>query len=85
MSLEAGLVRENMMPKKIYLPPDATDSGVEITWTPSGQRLDVSGWYEHCAGLEGGSMSLRDFFDALDITEKDCAKAWGTPAIRKQP
>lgn len=64
------------MPTKIYLPADADRSGINITWTRSAQRIDVGGWYDSCVGLEGGSMSLKEFFDRLGITEKDCKKAF---------
>ena len=64
------------MPKTIYLPEDATRSGIDITWTPSANRIDISGWYDSCVGLDGASMLLRDFFERLGITEKDCQRVW---------
>jgi hypothetical protein len=64
------------MPKRIYIPKDAKHSGVDVTWTRSAQRLDIGGWYDSFVGIQGDSMTLREFFDALGITEKDCAKAW---------
>lgn len=64
------------MPKKIYLPDDADHSGIDITYTRSAQRIDVSGWYDSCVGLEGGLMTLKEFFSRLGITEKDCKKAF---------
>jgi hypothetical protein len=63
--------------KKIYLPPNATRSGIDIRWTPSAQRLDIGGWFDTFVGIEGDSMTLREFFDRLGISEKDCRKAWG--------
>ena len=67
------------MPKRIYIPQDASHSGIDITWTKSAQRIDIGGWYDSCVGLSGGSLMLREFFDQLGITEKDCAKAWKKP------
>ena len=64
------------MPKTIYLPEDATHSGIDVTWTPSARRIDISGWYDSCVGLEGESMLLREFFERLGITRKDCEKAF---------
>ena len=64
------------MPKTIYFPKDAIHTGIEITWVPSKQRLDVGGWYDTCVGIEDSSITLREFFDQLGIIEKDCAKAW---------
>jgi hypothetical protein len=64
------------MPKRLDLPGECRHSGIDITWTPSAQRLDVGGWYDSFVGLETHSLTLRQFFDELGITEKDCAKAF---------
>lgn len=64
------------MPIKIFLPEGADREGIDITWTPSAQRLDISGWYDSFVGIPGKSMTLREFFTKLNITEKDCKKAW---------
>lgn len=64
------------MPKQLILPKDATYSGIDVTWTPSAQRLDISGWYESYAGIQNSSLTLLEFFRELGITEKDCAKAF---------
>jgi hypothetical protein len=60
------------MPKTIYLPKDATYSGVDVTYTKSTQIISIGGWYDGCVGISGGSMTLEDFFKELGITEKDC-------------
>ncbi len=68
------------MPKTLWMPRDAVEirrsSGLDVTWTRRAQRLDFGGWYDSFVGIQGDSMTLREFFDALGITEKDCAKAW---------
>jgi hypothetical protein len=64
------------MPKRIDLTDEYAHSGIDITWTPTAQRLDIGGWYDSCVGLEGGSLTLRQFFEKLGITEKDCVKAF---------
>jgi hypothetical protein len=76
------------MPKKLWLPREATGpmsghSGLDVTWTKSAQRLDFGGWYDSWVGIPGDSLTLREFFDALGITESDCAKAWGRPVADK--
>ena len=73
------------MPKTIYLPERDYEgcSGIDVTWTPSAQRLDIGGWYDGCVGIESTSMSLRELFDALGITEKDCKRAWAR-AVTKE-
>lgn len=63
------------MPKTIYIPEDAQNSGIDITWTPSAGRLDIGGWYDTMVGIQSGSMSLAEFFAKLGITEKDVRKA----------
>ena len=67
------------MPKRIFLSQGAKHSGIDITWTPDTQRLAFGGWYDTCVGLAGGSFTLREFFDALGISARDCAKAWKPP------
>jgi hypothetical protein len=64
------------MPKRLDLTDSYRHSGIDITWTPSAQRLDVGGWYDSFVGLETHSLTLRQLFDELGITEKDCAKAF---------
>lgn len=67
------------MPKTLWLPREAKEpyrSGLDVTWTKTAQRLDFGGWYDSGVGIPGDSMTLREFFDALGITEKDCAAAW---------
>jgi len=66
------------MPKQVFFPRDSDhdSSGISITWTKTARRLDVSGWFDHCCGIGSDSMTLRQFFDLLGITEKDCAAAW---------
>lgn len=70
------------MPKTIYLPKRegpfaAKHSGIDITWTKTTHRIDIGGWYDSFVGIESTSMTLREFFDELGITERDCKKAWG--------
>ena len=67
------------MPKTLTLPRNKKydpSAGVEITWTPSANRLDINGWYDHFVHIEGESMSLSAFFLLLGITENDCKKAF---------
>jgi hypothetical protein len=67
------------MPKTVYFPisdDQRRNSGIDITWTKSRQSLWISGWYDSFVGIEGQSVSLREFFDLLGITEKDCRKAF---------
>ena len=67
------------MPKRLDLSNEWRNSGIDITWTPSAQRLVIGGWYDSCVGIESHKLTLREFFDKLGITEKDCAKAFKQP------
>lgn len=64
------------MPRRLDIAGERSTSGISITWTPTAQRLDISGWHSSFAGIEGDSFTLREFLDRLGITEKDCAKAF---------
>jgi hypothetical protein len=72
------------MPRRIDITREYASSGIDITWTPSAQRLDIGGWYHGCVGIEGDSFTLREFFDRLGISQKDCQKAFqSTPSRGK--
>jgi hypothetical protein len=60
----------------MFITNDGSDSGITVTWIPSRQRLDISGWFDSFVGIEGKSMFLSDFFKELGITERDCIKAF---------
>lgn len=66
----------NNMPKTLYIPENATQNGIDITFTPSQSKIDISGWYDSFVGIEGRSLSLRDFLDELGITLNHCKKAF---------
>jgi hypothetical protein len=51
-------------------------TAIDVTWTPSKQRLDFGGWFDSYVSLGWTRMTLREFFDYLGITENDCRKAW---------
>ena len=65
------------MPTTIKLTdPQYPRSGITITWTKTVRRLDIWGWYDHYVGIDGTSMTLGQFFKRLNITQKDCEKAF---------
>lgn len=64
------------MPRDLFLPFDATHSGIQLTWTKSSQTLRIGGWYDDFVGIQHTNLSLADFFKYLGITEKDCRKAF---------
>jgi hypothetical protein len=66
------------MPRRVDFPlgKDNWHSGITIEWVKTYQRLDIHGHYDSFVGIEGTSLTLREFFDLLGITERDCAKAF---------
>lgn len=67
------------MPKTLLLPlgEDARRySGIGITWTPSAGRLNISGWYDSCVGIQDTALTLAEFFTRLGITEGDVRRAF---------
>lgn len=64
------------MPKTIYIPSNASRQGIDITWTKTKATLRIGGWYDSFVGLAPADFTLRQFFDDLGITEKDCLNAW---------
>jgi hypothetical protein len=67
------------MPKTVYFPEPAGPrdrSGIAVEWTKTRGVLHISGWYDTYVGIQGTEISLREFFDRLGITSRDCAKAF---------
>ena len=63
------------MPKTIHL-CDNESEGISIIWTKSNRSLRISGWYDSFVGIPGKTLSLKEFFDSLGITEKDCVRVF---------
>jgi hypothetical protein len=71
------------MPTTVNFPPDKPNdlgfrptAAIEITWTPTRNRLDINGYYDGCVHIHGASMTLREFFDALGIDKRICDLAF---------
>ena len=64
------------MPVTIYIPQNAKNSGISITYTKTKKELWISGWYDSMVGIEGQGFTLRGFFEELGISKKDCLKVW---------
>ena len=56
-------------PKEILLGDE--ESGIGIEYIKSSKKLNIWGWYDDTVGIEGDSISLKDFCEKLGITEKD--------------
>jgi len=63
-------------PKTIYLPENASHTGIDITYIKSKSELRIGGWFDSMVGISGGSISLKDFFFKLGITKQQCVKAF---------
>ncbi len=64
------------MPNKIYLPNPTEDNGIVIVWKKKEHILSFSGWFDSFVEIEGGAISLEEFFKEIGITKKDCDKAF---------
>jgi len=66
------------MPRIIYFPPTAYDKteGVQASWHPSTQHLEIKDWHDTDATIKGESLSLSNFFYRLGITQDDCKRAF---------
>jgi hypothetical protein len=71
------------MPTTVYFPKESVHSGIDITWTKTRQSLSIGGWYDTFVGIANTEISLREFFDSLGITEKECIKAF--KAVKNDP
>lgn len=52
---------------------------VVIEYRKRSGLLAISGWYlvpYGAAGIDGEVLPLKEFFERLGITQKDCEKAW---------
>jgi hypothetical protein len=65
------------MPKTTYFPEGEGGkySAISITWTPSTQRISLSGYYDGCVGIGGTNLSLIEFLEKIGVKSKDVAKA----------
>lgn len=61
---------------KIYLPPGAKHSGIDITYQQKKNVLIIGGWYDGFVGIEPTLMPLAEFFKQLGITRADCERAF---------
>lgn len=62
--------------KKAIFPPDAQRSGIDVVYIQRRRTLRISGWYDSFVGIEPTEITLRDFFERLNITLKDCQSAF---------
>lgn len=53
-------------------------AGVDIAFIRAHQTIVIGGWYDHMVGIEAETLSLREFFARVGITERDCRKAFRT-------
>ena len=54
---------------------DCRYTGISIAFTKSRQSFSVSGWFDTCVGIEGGSLSLGEFCSAFGITPRMVERA----------
>ena len=59
-----------------YVPSDADRSGISVQYHVKARSLTIGGWYDSMVGLTSETISLRQFFDRLGITARDCHRAF---------
>jgi hypothetical protein len=50
-------------------------SGITIAYTKSREELSCHGWFDHCAGIEGGRIDFVEFCRLLGVEKKTLKKA----------
>lgn len=50
--------------------------GIAISYAKETQTIDIYGWFDGFCGIEGGTMMLKDFLTALQITPDDFSDIW---------
>lgn len=64
------------MPTSYFPRTGPERSGIGVDWSRKTCHIKLWGWFDSACGIEGDSLTLREFFDELGITEKDCQKAF---------
>ena len=59
------------MPKTVYFPEKKGSSGIDITYTKTGRKLSIGGWFDSFVDIGDVSISLVDFCRKLGITPAD--------------
>ena len=62
--------------KPAYFGPEWASSGISVEFTKSTGTISVSGWYDSFVGIQGETLTIREFFDRAGIDEDDCRKAF---------
>ena len=57
--------------KEIFFSEGNSECGINVTYRKGAKMLDISGWYDHCVGIEGAQISLVDFCTRLGIRKED--------------
>jgi hypothetical protein len=69
------------MPKTLYISEGYSNStGIRVTYTKSRRAVYISGWYDSFVGIDGKEFTLKEFFSALGVTQRDCDSAFKEPS-----
>lgn len=44
-------------------------SGVDVTYYTKSKTISISGWYDHCVGIEPLEITLQDFVEQLNLLD----------------
>lgn len=62
--------------KQIILPYENPHEGIKVQYIQRRKTLRVGGFYDGFVGIETTEITLKDFFERLNITLKDCQSAF---------
>lgn len=62
--------------KEITLPYENPHEGIRVMYIQRRKTLRINGFYDMCVGIESTEITLKDFFQRLNITLKDCQGAF---------
>jgi len=46
-------------------------TGIHISYSRRRGTVTVSGWYDHCVGIEGEELTLDEFLTRIGVTRRD--------------
>jgi len=62
--------------KQIILPYENPHEGIRVQYVKRRKTLRINGFYDSFVGIETTEITLKDFFERLNITLKDCQSAF---------
>lgn len=68
--------------KEIRLPYENPHEGIKVQYIRRRKTLRINGWYDSIVAIETTEITLKDFFESLNITLKDCQSVFNEDAAK---